>query len=194
MKRLLVILFSLSLTAAYSQESTEYLFDGDLAFSGFGGVMGEISLVKDRTIYSVGGGGGVLVNQSFFIGGYGMGNVVDDQLFRYNGAPVGLEMGHGGLWTGYRFFPKKKVHFGTSLRAGWGGIGVVDVNGNRLLNDGIFVLTPQADLAFNVLPFLKINLTAGYRATLGVNNAFVSTQELSSPIGLVGFYFGWFGD
>jgi hypothetical protein len=194
MKRLLLVFICIGLSTAYAQESTQYLFDGDMSLSGFGGVMGEISLVKDRSIYSVGGGGGVLINQKAFVGGYGMGNVIDDQLYRFNGKQVGLQLGHGGLWFGYNFLPKKMVHFGLSSRAGWGGIGVIDNKGNGLLNDGIFVFTPQADFALNVLPFMKVNLSVGYRVVTGANNPFVSNADLSSPTGLIGFYFGWFGE
>jgi hypothetical protein len=194
MKRLILCIICLQFGISKAQESTQYLFDGELNISGFGGVIGEISLIKDRTIYSVGGGGGMLINQKAFIGGYGRGNVVDNQLFRYNGSAVGLEMGHGGLWFGYNFLPKKVVHFGLCARTGWGGIGVVDKNGNGILNDGIFVLTPQADLAVNVLPFMKVNMSIGYRAVTGANNPFITNAELSSPTGLIGFYFGWFGE
>ncbi|GAB5539882.1 MAG: hypothetical protein Salg2KO_19850 [Salibacteraceae bacterium] len=175
-------------------ESTNYLINPDADYSGFGGLMGEISLVKDRAVYSMGGGGGLLINQKVFIGGYGIGNIMDDPIFNYKGTPVNLEMGHGGLWFGYLFNPKRTVHFGLSGRAGWGGIGAVNSAGNRLANDDIFVLTPQADLQINILPFMKFNLSAGYRAVLGANNDFMNSNDLSSPIGLVGFYFGWFGE
>lgn len=156
--------------------------------------MYEITLAKNKGMHSFGGGGAMLINNKLFFGGYGMGNFMDEPIYEFQGVPVNLEMGHGGLWLGYNFFPEKAMHFGLNSRIGWGGIGAITQGGFNLMTDGIFVLSPEATIEFNVLPFMKAQLGIGYRAVMGVNNAFITGSELSSPSGRFGLMFGWFGE
>lgn len=195
MKKLgITLLFLGFLFGAASQESTNYLFGGVNTASGFGGLMTELSWVKDRPIYCMGGGGGVIINQSIFLGGYGMGNIVDQPMFTYLNTPVSFEFGHGGLWLGYNVMPKKVLHLSISSRFGWGGIGLFDNLRNELVSDGVFVITPQVNAEVNLLPFMKASFGGGYRAVLGLNNPFFGANDLNSPTVNFGLYFGWFGD
>ena len=66
--------------------------------------------------------------------------------------------------------PERAVHFGLRSRAGWGGIGAVTESGINLVSDGILILAPEATVELNVLPFMKAQLGAGYRAVFGANN------------------------
>ena len=90
--------------------------------------------------------------------------------------------------------PERAVHFGLRSRAGWGGIGAVTESGINLVSDGILILAPEATVELNVLPFMKAQLGAGYRAVFGANNPFMTNQDLSSPTGRFALMFGWFGD
>lgn len=177
-----------------AQDETQFLINGPTEVSGFGGPMVELSWVKDRPIYSFGGGGGALFNKRFFLGGYGQGNLVLDDLFTYNSEPVKLEMGHGGLWLGYWYKPENVAHLGVSSRFGWGGIGLLDQANNLLLSDDVFHIQPQIHGEINVLPFMKLSAAAGYRLSLGVNNDFFSSSDFNSPTAWLGIYFGGFAD
>jgi hypothetical protein len=194
-KGLLISLFVFAWGATLTaQDETQFLIDGPMEVSGFGGPMAELSWVKNRPIYSFGGGGGALFNKQFFLGGYGQGNLVLDPIFTYNNQPVKLEMGHGGLWLGYWLKPESIAHLGVSSRFGWGGIGLVDESNNLLLSDGLFLIQPQLHGELNVLPFMKLSLAAGYRLSLGVNNAYFTATDFNSPTVWFGIYFGWFAD
>lgn len=181
-------------SALSAQDETQFLINGPMEVSGFGGPMVELSWVKDRPIYSFGGGGGALFNKRFFLGGYGQGNLVLDPFFTYNNVPVKMEMGHGGLWLGYWLKPESIAHLGVSSRFGWGGIGLLDAADNLLLSDDVFHLQPQVHGELNVLPFMKLSAAAGYRLSLGLNNDFFNATDLNSPTVWFGIYFGWFAD
>ncbi|MEX2597857.1 MAG: hypothetical protein WEC59_13110 [Salibacteraceae bacterium] len=189
---LALILFVVETVQA--QDKTDYLVGDTHNISGFGGLMTELSAVNNQAILSFGGGGGALIDQRFFIGGYGMGNLVEFSTFSINGHPRLLEMGHGGLWIGYHHNPQKVVHFGGSARVGFGGLAFTNLNGDPIVNDGFFVTTSQLHVEMNVLPFLKLNLSGGYRNIFGLNNDFVDNRDVSSPTLLFGMYFGWFGE
>ncbi len=109
-------LIAATLTVKSQDEATpQYLFDqlSDVRISGFGGTMTEFSLVEGEFAVSQGGGGAVIFNQKFFIGGYGMGLAT---MHRRNDLPdygnLILAFGHGGLWSGYLFNSWKLLHFG----------------------------------------------------------------------------------
>ncbi|MEX2595412.1 MAG: hypothetical protein WEC59_00675, partial [Salibacteraceae bacterium] len=92
-----IYLLALILCAAETvkaQDKTNYLVDDTHNISGFGGLMTELSAVNNQAILSFGGGGGALIDQRFFIGGYGMGNLVEFSMLSINGYPRFLEMGH----------------------------------------------------------------------------------------------------
>lgn len=185
-----LLLFSVQ--SILGQSEPQFLIGSDINYGGFGGLMMEVSTVKNKGLYNIGGGGGALLNNKVFIGGYGMGNVSEGPLFNYNGTPAILEMEHGGLWLGYLHRAENIVHFGASTRFGWGGIELSDQNRVSLLKDDLFLLSPQAELEVNVLPFMKLNVSVGYRLAFGVTDTYLESADFSSPYGLVGFYFGWF--
>ena len=88
---------------------------------GFGGPIFEFGLNNNLNT-SVGGGGGLVLN-NFFIGGYGLGSVDFEQLFEEGEVDV-LDIGHGGFWLGGTFQPYRLLHLYGSARVGWGAINV----------------------------------------------------------------------
>lgn len=187
----LILSFTLQLRA---QTETQFLLNGPMDVNGFGGPLLEFSWVRNQPILSVGGGGGALLNKSFFIGGYGIGNTVTDALYTFNNEPVSLQFGHGGLWLGYLHNADRVAHWGLSSKFGWGGLGLLDSNDNLIFSDDIFLIQPQLQGEVNLLPFMKISAAAGYRFSLGVQNAFFQPSDINSPFGILALYFGWFGD
>ena len=189
----------------------------NLSFSGFGGPIVEFSSVDGELGVSSGGGGGVLINQTFFLGGYGMGLATDMPQYDisiknpntgyisnyYNRRPM---LAHGGFWLGYMNQSHKIFHWAVSSKIGWGAVSLIDKEYRDMENelgwDGIFVLTPQAEFEVNLLKWFKINFGLGYRYVAGVNQIYVNATgekvnyfdsgAFNSPVGSITFMFGNF--
>lgn len=193
MKNLYFLIAScLSLTLCAQHET---IFDDLDVIGGFGGPILEIGSINDEIGADVGGGGALILN-NFFVGGYGMGTdypdfTIDEGEFEgdYN-----LKFGHGGLWLGYNHRPYKLAHLFFSTKIGWGKARMRGGN-DMEFKDRVFVLLPELGIEFNVTDFFKIGLTGGYRWTNGISQLpGLDNQSFSSPVGIINFRFGGFGD
>jgi len=186
----MIFLFSMLFTFGMVNAQQETLFNRAHVIGAFGAPIVEYSFHGDDVTTSVGGGGGLIID-NFFIGGYGMGSIdesiFDDDLER-------IELGHGGFWLGYTIPSHKLLHFYSSVRLGWGGVNIdVDNDFNEI--DGVFVIEPEGGVELNVFGFFRIAATVGYRYVDGINPN-VSGLEKDSFNGMVGaltFRFGGFG-
>lgn len=186
-----------------------------ISISGFGGPIVEFSSVDDATGVFVGGGGAVIINQTFFFGGYGMGLTTDKPQYsitinRENAEPLSFtnlrpQIGHGGFWLGYIHQSHKIVHWALSTKIGWGGItysqGSNDYQIDELGSDGIFVVSPQAEIEINLFTWFKLNLGVGYRYVGGIDAKYntpeglqpiMASGALKSPTGSITLMFGNF--
>lgn len=185
-----ILLLHLSLK---SQENGDFqtIFGGGInRISGFGGPIYNYTTVNGNFTLFSGGGGGVLLND-FFIGGYGMSSRTG---IDYT-SNTELSMSYGGLWFGYSFHAKRAVHPAFSLQTGWGKIKTRDDYGNiniNLINDRIFVVNPEVDLEFNIARFFRISLGINYRFIGGLDNNSLSFTEASGPGANLMLQFGWF--
>ncbi|MEM8909467.1 MAG: hypothetical protein AAGD05_16590, partial [Bacteroidota bacterium] len=187
-KNLLLLVIALWAFNLSAQEET--LFNRARVVGAFGGPFIEYSFANDDITTSVGGGGALIVND-FFIGGYGIGSV-DQNIFDTNFDRI--ELAHGGFWLGYTYPSHKLVHLYTSVRLGWGGVGV-DLNDDFDVVDGVFVVSPEAGIELNVFGFFRIAATAGYRYVNGINPVRSGIEEdaFNGMIGMLTFRFGGFG-
>lgn len=187
-----IILFAtiLSFTTLSAQQET--LFKHVRVRGAFGGPITEIGLGNDLNT-SVGGGGGIVLN-SFFIGGYGLASADFNDLFE-NGDLEVLDIGHGGIWLGGAFKPYKLLHVYGSTRLGWGAV-------NIRLNDSvpyedvdkIFAATPEIGMELNVTRWFHVAGTVGYRFVSGTRESNGYTNEdFSGAIAGITLRFGWFG-
>jgi len=203
-------------SSAFSQEAKQiqYLFQGNekITVSGFGGPIVEFSSINNEFALFVGGGGAVLFNHSFFIGGYGEGLTTGH--YRYDlkdlsgiSAPK-IAFGHGGFWLGYIHQPLNAVHAGISSKIGWGQVSLYNpyftyAPHDYWARDGVFVFIPQLELELNLFPWFKVNIGAGYRLVSGLNKTYkdpkrgdyiqyYQNSDFSSFEGSVSFLFGWF--
>jgi len=158
--------------------------------SGFGGPTMSYTTINGEFAFMMGGGGGIIIN-NLFLGGYGEGlsNTIDvggNNLIR------NLEFGHGGFWVGYEIAPQRMIHPVISSRVGWGEIrGASQENG--FIKDNVFVLIPTVSAEINFTQFFKVNVGAEYRQTLNVNAAEGITNKDFSNVGVyMNFVFGWF--
>jgi len=190
-KNLLAVTFLLFvISGTYAQEDDfQTIFGGkELRISGFGGPMMDFSTFDGQFAHFMGGGGGLLLND-FFIGGYGMGKTnTINTISGYR-----LEMGFGGLWTGYTFFSKRAIHPVIHLQTGWGDLHTTrEIGGEAIEKDVFFVLQPVVELEMNFTSFFKLGIGGSYRLVSGVEMLGYTDAELSSPGGFISLKFGWF--
>lgn len=185
---ILALLFSTGLMAQH-----ETLFNKARVVGGFGAPILEMG-INNHLNTSVGGGGGIVIN-SFFLGGYGLASVDFEELFD-NGEVEVLNIGHGGFWLGTTFQPYKILHLYTSARLGWGAVNVDLQDNNQRYSDidKIFVATPELGIELNLTKWFRIAGTAGYRWVNGTSeNRGYSDDDFSGAVATVALRFGWFG-
>ena len=151
--------------AAYAQHET--LFDDFSSFGAFGGPIVEISSINGDVGADV-GGGGALVLDDLFIGGYGMGTSYPEITLEeevggeLQNVVYDIRFKHGGLWFGYTPKQSKVWHPYGSLKVGWGKARLLREDFD-MPSDRIFVLTPEAGMEVNLTRFFKLGFTVGYR-------------------------------
>jgi hypothetical protein len=192
-----ILLMNIPSLLLAQDDDYEHLLKGKkIRFSAFAGPIFELSSVHKNFGFSSGGGGALLLNQTLFIGGYGLslapviGKDVSIEGINYTYAEIGF--GHGGIWLGYIHDFKKLIHIGGSTKFGWGKISLQE---NRLpddYKDNVLVITPQVEVEVNVSKWFKVNVGGGYRIVTSVNDTVFRQKEFNSPQATVGFLFGWF--
>lgn len=187
-----IILTAMLLTFGMVNAQNETLFKHVRVVGAFGAPITEYSINNDFNT-SVGGGGGIVLN-SFFIGGYGLASADFNRLYEEGDVDV-LDIGHGGLWLGGTFKPYKLLHVYGSARLGWGAMNI-RLNGNTPYHDldKIFVATPEVGVELNVTGWFRVAGTVGYRSVSGADESNgYKNEDFSGPIGAVTLRFGWFG-
>lgn len=190
MKNLLIIIALLSSSIQLSAQH-ETLFKGVRHWGIFGGPIVEFSSIKGNISTSVGGGGGLIID-NLFIGGYGLASASIDDVLSSNDLDQ-LQIAHGGLWLGYTNRPFKLMHVFASAKIGWGAVDF-DLDQDLDFDDGVFVITPEIGLELNVFKFFRVGFTGGYRFVDGVrSNPDLDKDEFNSFTGTLTLRFGLFG-
>lgn len=200
MKKAFVVLVALTVgMAAISQESQEKeyrtIFDNkDLRISGMGGPFMQFTGVAGEFAHMMGGGGAVMLND-FFFGGYGLGltNAIPDRLNEFD-TDDRLYLGHGGFWIGYTLFGTRPIHASFSSMIGWGEFGIIQEGSYYpYIRDNIFVLAPAVEVEVNLTRYFRIGAGATYNLFAMVDGSHnYKSGDLSSPGGFLSFKFGWF--
>jgi hypothetical protein len=197
MKKTLFVALSLAVgVSAFSQQKEfRTIFDNqDVRISGMGGPFMQFTAVAGEFGHMMGGGGAVLLND-FFFGGYGLGltNAIPDYV---NQNPSDrLTLGHGGFWLGYSLFGEKPIHIALSSLIGWGEFGVMQDYGTYpFVRDKIFVLAPTVEVEVNLTRYFRIGAGASFNLYTMVDQNIhgYSNGDLSAPAGFLSFKFGWF--
>ncbi|MCB0804685.1 MAG: hypothetical protein KDC05_02750 [Bacteroidales bacterium] len=226
-KLTLVLVLVASFTVTFAQDDYEprYLLEnkmGKVHVSGFGSyIIGFSDVGGSFAVYN-GGGGAVLLNQTVYLGGYGMGlstshkydpvTILKDDNSLSEISDLYTSFGHGGFWLGYLHKSYKPVHFGVSTKLGWGSIDLrekrtytdnPDVDYNYFLSDHVFVMTPQLEVEMNLLRWFKMSASAGYQLVSGIDQTYInasgqetdffSGNDFNSPMFNLTFSFGGFG-
>jgi len=200
-KIILCIVISQFSILAFSQQDSESdkqyrtLLDGvELRISGMGGPMMQFTSVSGEFAHMMGGGGAVMLN-NFFIGGYGTGltNFIPDD--RNDEPRDRLSLGHGGFWIGYSLFGHLPVHASVSAQVGWGEFGIIR-DGLQIPDrtDFFFAFTPIVELEANITRYFRMGAGATYNIYSGLNGQLggYTSSDIGGPGAFLSFKFGWF--
>jgi len=182
----------LSLTFAQNGRPKTLIGNDPEDISGFGAVLFSFTPIDGTLSTLTGGGGAVLFDNSFFIGGYGL-SLTGNKETQLAGDTYSSSYGHGGFWMGYNIKPENLIHFGIDTKLGWGEITTRSnalVDGNE--EDAIFVFSPQVFVEANIAYWFKINAGAGFQKTIGVDNDYFQTSDFDGPSFNISLAFGWF--
>lgn len=196
MKNSIAICFLLAATSVFAQKDQTMFSDVD-RIGGWGAPIFEYTNLN-KEVEVVAGGGGALVLNDFYLGGYGMGtasftnnNPLDNETLKFK---------HGGFWIGYTPIQHRVVHPYASVKLGWGKAKyrqVDNLTDTELLyqKNSVFVTTPEAGLEVNVFSFFRIAATASYRWVNGFDGVGgFKDDDLSSFGATLTLRFGGFGD
>lgn len=186
----LVIFFSFCNTLS-AQEKTQTIFSDETSYGGFAAPIIEFSNINGITVGDVGGGGGFIVN-SFFLGGYGLGN--EGSQAEIENETYDIRFRHGGFWMGYAFKQNKVVHLYSSFRIGWGETELKQ-NDEKFYEDNLLALAPELGVELNITNWCKLVASGGYRAVSGINKLpELTNDDFSGVYGALTFRFGGFAD
>ena len=190
-----VMILAVLLLTLHGLRAQETLFDDLDVLGAFGGPFIEIGSVAGQTFATV-GGGGALIMDNFYLGGYGQGaEFAQVEIMEEFGLEnYDVKFGHGGLWLGYATNQLKVLHFFSSFKIGWGKARLRQ-DGDTVHSDRIFALTPEVGLELNLTKFFKLAFTGGYRYVDGANRLpSLDNSDFRSPVGTITFRFGGFDD
>ncbi len=194
MKRTLLILtMFFSIGALAQNERPKTLIGNDPEdISGFGGVLFSFTPIDGNLSTLTGGGGAVLFDNTFFIGGYGLG-LTGNHEFSAGGVDLTSSFGHGGFWLGYVIKPDDLLHMGVDTKLGWGSVTTKSRTTNESVGeDDVFVFNPQFFGEANIAYWFKINASIGYQKTIGVDNIYFDAGDFDGPTFGITLLFGWF--
>jgi hypothetical protein len=202
-----LLLFATSLMGQEVQDSTkpqepkkvekisnreQTLFRNSKLTGAFGGPIFTFGTGGNHDSYGSGGGGG-LVFDRFFIGGFGMSEYFEDSV-RYN-RPA---LDYGGVWMGYVFPTNKLVHLYTSLKVGAGAFGRNGRYGGHDWDDddwedALLIAVPEAGVELNITRWFRMSGSVGYRFVEEFEGSgSIGSKDLNKPSFALTFRFGWF--
>jgi hypothetical protein len=197
-KTLLLILFISTVAFAHAQEeendNIQTFFSKPSKIRGYFGSVTNITTLDGESAYMNGFNAAAIFNDHVVFGFYNVN--LENNIFSNNDNYIGYEMdfAHRGLLLGYIFMPKSKIHFNTNLLLGKGEIDIYDdIFDTWLEDDVIFVLTPNVEVEFNVVRFLRVGIGVNYRFALDVDKFDNYNNNNFSDLGaFVNLKFGWF--
>jgi hypothetical protein len=191
---LIIIGFSGMLYGQQKTDEFQTIFGNQIVkFGGMGGFEMNFSSLGGYFSYGSGGGGGVILNKSVFVGGYGMGNYINRDVIIDNIDYDNLNFGHGGFWLGYIFNGNAAIHPFLGLKLGWGGISQNYDQHHHNIGDIGFIITPSVEMEFNITRYFRIAAGGVYQIATGLENSYgLTNSDFSGPGGNISFRFGWF--
>ncbi|MBE9468201.1 MAG: hypothetical protein IMY72_07765 [Bacteroidetes bacterium] len=199
----IIIFFGVILALGAKAQDNGYksLFGNNFNVSGFGGPSMMLTNVSGEFAYMMGGGGAVLLNKTFFIGGYGYRLInriepnLNDVVFpqQIGGQYLqenSIDFDFGGIWTGIIIKGNKAIHPIVSCQFGWGNLSLNNDYAN--IDDPVFVINPIIEIEANITRFFRMSIGGNYRIVQDVNFGEYKNSDFSGAGLFFGFKFGWF--
>lgn len=173
-------------------QGTQTLFGRARSVGAFGGPLVEYHYSSNGDLDVLAGGGGALIINDFWIGGYGVGSA-PSSVFDIPDIQS-LEFAHGGLWLGGTYKPHHLIHFFSSVKLGWGAVGIEFNDDDFTYDDDVSVIQPEAGLEVNVFRWFRVAGTASYRFVDGISSNSGLDPDGFNGVGFnLTFRFGFFG-
>lgn len=188
-KTIIILLFLYSIPFVISAQQLQKSDSNDRKFNGFLSMLTDVTVNEKIHFSSSGIGGALLINNSFFIGGYGMGIasslhrsdlISDNNLKDYH-----VNFAHGGLWLGYKNEAKKLIHVNYSLKLGWGALFFEDVNSTINYNQNriqFFVATPCFDFEIAAYRWINFNIGIGVRFISNFTSTYTDANKIQRKL------------
>ncbi len=187
----IILMLGTTLVLHAQRNSPKTLIDTDPEdISGFGAALFSFTPIDGQLATLTGGGGAVIFDNTFFIGGYGLG-MSGDRMVTVEGQDYSAHYGHGGFWLGYIIDPVELLHLGVETKLGWGQIRYSS-DGIDPPNDKVFVFSPQLFGEVNLAYWFKLNAGLGYQKTVGVDSFAFGKTDFDGPSFSISLIFGWF--
>lgn len=179
------------------KDEVQTLFGSVNSHGGYGGFGLRIGQLNGSNTVWNGGQGGWIINHALTLGGAGYGFVGES--FTQPGTTDNyfLTGGFGGLLLEPIILPKFPVHISIPIIIGAGGVSIQeDVYTNnfqdRMMrrNNSFFVVSPGAEIEFNVIKFMRISAGAYYRYTTDINLAYSDGTPVAAKTFLNGLSYG----
>ena len=168
MKNLLIAIAFLPVLPLSGQSQENVLFDRVVVHGGFGAPIAELSSIDRQAGFFAGGGGGVILND-FFIGGFGEEGDFAEHIIDSREYPI--RFGYGGLWLGFVKPTTRVVHFFGSLKIAGGTVRITERNSEEALyKEEVFVVKPELGAEVNLFKWFRLALTADYRVVGGIQS------------------------
>jgi hypothetical protein len=181
---------------ARAQDQT-LLKGGAHSYGGFGGPIFRVTSVAGETMPLFGGGGALLIDRRFAIGGAGFGGTqrVGTRLATPDGRGE-MDFGYGGLTLEVIARPSRLVHATMGVLLGGGSVSVwpddLRPRNRRDSDDSFGVVEPQVTAELNVTRWFRMGASVAYRATIGAEVPRLVDDNLSGVSGGLVFRFGAF--
>lgn len=201
MKKILlsVAIFSVAMAIAAQENNYNYLFkenqENPLKKEWYVGLTSKHMQVNSNTMPGI--EAGVMLNDAFLVGIYGMGTSGNFTFQNYNGFNH-IMYGEGGLLAGYVANPDQMLHFGGTIKLGYlsliaheDEIRVFDDFEPTAEDDGV-VYHPEIFSEINVARFLKVRVGLGYSFYVFDEETVLCNKDLDSWNMNVGLIFGNF--
>jgi hypothetical protein len=173
----------------------------NLSLSGYGAPTVNFGTAAGEWAVYSGGRGGLIINDSFVIGGGGMGLVYPQKREKltgddYEGVDDRTMFGYGGVLFEYHFSAKDLFHFSLGTIIGAGSLGFFEGRHSEDMEhnggDVFFAVEPEIMAYVNVTRFLRIGAGATYRFVNGINTEGIKDSDFRGFNASLVAAFGWF--
>lgn len=191
---------------ASAQEQT--LIGPNARVTGFGGPAVYYTSFNGEAHVLVGGAGAVLLNSKYYLGlaGYGVASEPDAGLRRLDGElrDATYEAGYFGCLVGTIFNSNDIIHTAADVTIGGGSVNLVRDDrkyhhedehegwGYHAEDDAFFLVQPMAHLELNIIRWMRVDASAGYRLVAGISRFGLDDNDVNGPVAGLGIRFGKF--